>query len=291
MQSTRIVQILLIVLTCGLIAFLFFNGRNNSTALAQSGKKSEPGSLSSPQSAFNFALLESDVTAKLKEPDSKTVASLKENVKTNPQSVQALTALAREFEDLKQPALAGHYYKEASDLDPNDEALLFGTGKNFFEAQQLVNDSASYAYFVYLSSEALDKVLTKDPMNLEAKADQAVNYIEGKGEPMKGVGLLREIIQVDSNNRKALFYLGVLSMQSNQLDKAVERFQKLISLGPDKNDPNYPYYFRYLGQIYMAQGDKQKALKAFMSYKDYTDMLSDPQIKQEAKELVESAKQ
>lgn len=288
MQSTRIIQISLVLVTCGLIVFLFFNGRNNASALVNSSKISEPNAAiapTAPSASFDFTLLAKDVNDKLAPKDAEAISNLKETAEKT-EKASDYKAVAEKYEALKQPALAGYYYKEAAQKKPEDEKLWFGAGKNFFEAQQLVEDSASYAYFVEESSKALTKVLEINPSNLEAKADQAVNYIEGKGETMTGIGMLKEIVQVDPDNRRAIFFLGILSMQSNQMDKAVERFEKLISLGPDVKDNNYPFYYRYLGQAYLATGNKAKARSAFMRYKTMAEMMSDPHIIKEADQLL-----
>jgi Flp pilus assembly protein TadD len=75
--------------------------------------------------------------------------------------------------------------------------------------------------------------------------------------PMQGIMKLREVIQKDPNHRLALFNLGVLSIRSNQYDKALERFLKLTQL--DGSDwQNY----LYLGICYKELGRKEEAIKA-----------------------------
>jgi tetratricopeptide (TPR) repeat protein len=99
---------------------------------------------------------------------------------------------------------------------------------------------------------------------------------------MMGVGLLKEVLQQDPDNRKALNYIGLFSMQSAQYDKAIERFEHLVKLGPD-NDPDYPFYYRSLGQAYAAAGKKNEALGA---YKKYKSLVKDENLKQEADKLI-----
>jgi tetratricopeptide (TPR) repeat protein len=285
MQSNRLIQISLILLTCGLIAFLFFNGRSNSTALVQSGKASEQGGLMAPSGSFNFSLLEKDTKAKLPVADAKRVDGL-----TGKQDIKSLTELASLYEKDHQPALAGYYYKQLTEKDPSNKEWWLKTGASFFDAQQTVNDSNTYSLFVNLSIQALNKTLEMDPQNLEAMTDQAINYKEGMNDPMKGVGMLRQALQIDSNYRKAIFYLGLLSIESQQLQKAEARFEKLTKLPVEKGDENYPYYFRYYGQVEMMLGKKEKALAAYQQYKNYVDMMAtDPKMKADADALVKSA--
>ncbi len=286
MLSTRSIQLLVTGLVVGLIALFFFSGKNDSAALIKSGQHEN----AAPQDVmrgdgFDFTALEKDVKAGLDKKDADELLLLEGKMSGRGPMAENTMNLAVKYDSLRQPALAGYYYQKLAEEKQQDEKLWALTGKKFFEAQATVDDSASYAYFVDLSIRAYEKALTMNPKNLDAKAEQAVNYIEGKGETMRGVGLLREIVQVDPDNRKALLYLGILSVQSNQLDKAVERFQKLTQLPPD-GDTNYPYYYRYLGQVYASMGQKDKALAAFKQYKALALKMTDKRPSEEADALI-----
>jgi len=260
MQSRRVVQIGLAVVIIGVIVFVFLSGENTSTAFFdnKARAKAPEKEKNAPPAGFNFDMLEKDIFAKLEKTDADKVMVMKGRLNGRGAMNENLLVLAKEYEHLHQPALAGYYYEKLSTLEPNNENVWFGMGKNFFDAEQTVSDQPTFNYFVGLSYKALHKVLEMDPnSNYEAMTDQAVNILENNSQPpMEGVGLLRKVIQLDSNNRKALNYLGLFSMQSNQFDKAINRFEHLVSLGPD-NDPNYPYYYRSLGQAYAGAGKKK----------------------------------
>ncbi|RYD77537.1 MAG: hypothetical protein EOP53_12820 [Sphingobacteriales bacterium] len=288
MLSTRTKQLLAASLAVGLIALFFFSGKNNSSALQKSEQHSNVATRDVMRGdGFNFAELEKDVKAKLEKKDADEVLLLEGKLTGRGPMADNLENMAKKYDALNQPALAGYYYQKLAEQKPKDAKIWALTGKKFFEAQSTVSDSATYTYFVDLSVSAYTKALELDPNNLDAKAEQAVNFIEGKGEPMKGVGLLREIVQTDPNNRKALLYLGILSIQSNQWDKAADRFEKLTAMKPD-GDPTYPYYFRYLGQVYASQGQKAKALAAFKQYEALTQNMADKRPREEAQQLIKS---
>jgi tetratricopeptide (TPR) repeat protein len=63
----------------------------------------------------------------------------------------------------------------------------------------------------------------------EVSVKKASLLIE-QGEIMEGVTLLKTVLEVDPNNLDAIWELGKLSMQSQQFDKAVERFEKFVSI-------------------------------------------------------------
>jgi tetratricopeptide (TPR) repeat protein len=239
---------------------------------------------------FDFMALEKDVKSTLSKKDADEVLLLEGKLNGRGPMADNLQNMAKKYDALNQPALAGFYYQKLAEQKPDDAKVWALTGKKFFEAQSTVDDSVTYTYFVDLSFTAYNKALELDPKNLDAKAEQAVNYIEGKGEPMKGVGLLREILQVEPNNRKALLYLGILSIQSNQLDKAAERFKMLTEMKPE-GDANYPYYFRYLGQVYASQGKKDEAMAAFKQYEALAKNMADTRPREEARQLIQSLQQ
>jgi len=288
MQSRRVIQIGLAVVIVGVIAFVFINGQNKSSAIFD--KKPRPGQQDKDKAGapagFNFDMFEKDIVAKLEKPDADKVLVMRGRLNGRGAMNENLLVLAKEYEHLHQPAFAGYYYEKLTQLEPNNENVWFGMGKNFFDAEQTISDQPTFKYFLGLSYKALQKVLEMDPKgNLEAMTDQAVNILESSNQPpMEGVGLLRSVIQLDSNNRKALNYLGLFSMQSNQFDKAIVRFEHLVALGPD-NDPNYPYYYRALGQAYAGAGKKTEAIEA---YKKYKSLVTEENLQEEADKLIES---
>ncbi|PIQ21298.1 MAG: hypothetical protein COW65_09935 [Cytophagales bacterium CG18_big_fil_WC_8_21_14_2_50_42_9] len=85
-----------------------------------------------------------------------------------------------------------------------------------------------------------------------------MTYIAAGEAPMQGINLLREVITTDPDNEKALFNLGILSIQSGQYDKAVERFRHLIEVNPKHVQGNF-----YLAVSLAETGQKEEAKQVF----------------------------
>lgn len=85
------------------------------------------------------------------------------------------------------------------------------------------------------------------------KASQLIQ----NGKPMEGVMMLRGILEKDENNIDAIWELGKLSMQSQQYEKAIGRFEKFVSLtdGEDKVSG-----LIYLSDAHFLNGNRQKSL-------------------------------
>ena len=81
------------------------------------------------------------------------------------------------------------------------------------------------------------------PTNLDEDVDLALANIE-KGKSSgdmslvmnEGIMKLLAVTKKDSNNVRAIYYLGLFSLESGQLQKAEKRFEKLISLQPQNEE-------------------------------------------------------
>lgn len=79
--------------------------------------------------------------------------------------------------------------------------------------------------------------------NLDEDVDLALANIE-KGKSSgdmslvmnEGIMKLLAVTKKDSNNVRAIYYLGLFSLESGQLQKAEKRFEKLISLQPQNEE-------------------------------------------------------
>jgi cytochrome c-type biogenesis protein CcmH/NrfG len=98
--------------------------------------------------------------------------------------------------------------------------------------------------------------------DLEQKLNLAISYVQEGKDPMKGIMMLREVLEKDSNNLKAHFYLGVFSVQSGQWEKAKQRFLKVLALDSTESEA----YF-YLAQAEANSGDTTRAVEIFKKYK------------------------
>ena len=100
--------------------------------------------------------------------------------------------------------------------------------------------------------------------------------------PMQGIMLLREVLATDPTNEVALFNLGLLSMRSNQYEKAIERFRQLLKVRP----ANFKARF-YLGVSLAQTGKNKEALEELSIVKQQE---KDPTIQAAIAELEKELK-
>lgn len=134
--------------------------------------------------------------------------------------------------------------------------------------------------------DAYNKALALNPASLSAKTNLGTAMVEGSSllgtQPMQGITLLREVVQQDPTNIEANLQLGLFSVTSQQFDKALERFNKILAI-----DSTHIDMYVYLGDTYLQMGEKQKAIESYESYKS---KVSDTLIVKDIDEYIKKLK-
>jgi len=135
---------------------------------------------------------------------------------------------------------AGNYYQEVYSfaVDPAERQELGAKARNYFVL-----------------------ALEQRPDLLDVKASMALTYLPD--QVMKGVQLLREVVDADPTNELAQYNLGLLSLQSQQLDKAKARFEQLVKVNPKHLEGQF-----YLGVVLFELGLKEEAEAQFLKVKE-----------------------
>lgn len=102
------------------------------------------------------------------------------------------------------------------------------------------------------------KVLSANSDPLHQKVDKAIGMVRSGENPMEGIMLLREVLEEDSVNVPAIYWLGMFSVQSGQLEKAEERFESVIELDPEYVDAHWQ-----MGHLALENADYYKAIEHF----------------------------
>lgn len=161
-------------------------------------------------------------------------------------------------------AKAAEYYKEKARLKPGFEQWV-KAGRAYAEAASFAVDAENQQALVQEAQQFLQKAEETQPKNLDVKVALAETYVMGEN-PMQGIFLLREVLQENPEHQKALYQMGILSIQSGQWAKAVERLEKYTQLY--EKDPQGWFY---LGLSYKELQMKRKARQSFERVKDLDD--------------------
>ena len=245
-------RIILVVVTIVMVAILFSLPKvvvNNEEGVTVSSRSSDTstnpsGKIHDPQISDDEKMQVEVLLERFAEAD-----------KTKKNAIFA-DSLAHLFRDLSLFDSAAKY-KEYKALNYPNEDSWIEAGDAFYEAQTFSQDPVAGEDFAVKARGYFQKVLELNSQNLEVKSKMAMTYV-ASANPMKGILMLREILETDAENELALFNLGILSLQSAQYDKAAQRFLKLIQVDPE----NLRAHF-YLGVSYLEAGDKEKAKEEF----------------------------
>lgn len=97
----------------------------------------------------------------------------------------------------------------------------------------------------------------------QARLMEAVALVNGS-EPMRGIQMLRQIVEEEPTNAEAHWHLGLFSVQSGQMDKALDRFKKVRDLDAE----GFPDVWFYLGRTYATMDSIDQAISSLRRYRD-----------------------
>jgi tetratricopeptide (TPR) repeat protein len=186
------------------------------------------------------------------------VSSLKKDLKTanKQQAILLIDSISSIFKSVNQYDSAAGYYEQILAINPLDSNIL-KTANLYYEAYTFAMNRDKASYLGGKARQYYSIILEKDSGRLDVKNKIAMTYVSSSN-PMRGIGMLREILESDPNNEDAIFNMGLLSLQSGQYDKARERFEQLTKI----NAGNIQGQF-YLALCYYESGDKGKARTQF----------------------------
>lgn len=96
----------------------------------------------------------------------------------------------------------------------------------------------------------------------KARIMEAVALVQGQ-DPMRGIMMLRQIVEEEPDNAEAHWQLGLFAVQSGQMDKALERFKKVRELDAE----GFPDVWFYLGRTYATLDSTDQAISCLRKYR------------------------
>ena len=255
MKSAQL-RIILIAGTILLSAALYF-------APSQLNKKgAEPkAAAESSEDEFNPEALLRSAKASL---DTNALQQLeiieKVSAQANNQDTALLDSIGRIWDRNGIPAASAIWFERKAQIVKSETSYL-DAAYRYFDSFRMANDSSVQSLLVGKAITNYKKVLEINPNNLNAKTDLGACYADGTSDPMKGIMLLRDVVAADPNHEMAQYNLGMLSVKSGQLDKAIERFQKVLEINPERSEMNF-----YLGQVHLQKGDTAAAIQSYETF-------------------------
>jgi tetratricopeptide (TPR) repeat protein len=164
--------------------------------------------------------------------------------------------LARLWKEHKNLPMAAYTQAKSAHLAHSEKKLNFA-GQFFLDLIRQGSDAPPV--MMWEAQQAIgcfNEALAINPDNDTTKLALASGYIDGTGEVMKGVSVIKEITAKDPDNIPANLMLGRMSIQSGQFDKAVLRYETIL-----KQEPNNREALYFGAEAYKGKGDKAKAIE------------------------------
>ena len=169
-------------------------------------------------------------------------------------------SLAKLYADAARFDSAAWFAEQAAKFF-NNEVSWSKAAEVYYQAYNFAVDAKKQAAYAVKAREYFDKVLTVNPTDLEAKTKLAMTYLSD-ANPMQAITTLREVLAQDPDNKLALYNMGMLSIQSGQYDRAVERLGRLVEIDQENTQAHL-----LLGIAYMNSGKRKKARAEFEKVK------------------------
>src|SRR5688572_21998909 len=258
MLKTRILLIVGSAIVIGLIFLLPKVVVDNEAALNEN-----PGdSITNPGTAENHASIPPEISAAIRH----LRGQLGEGWPKEKNAIFA-DSLANLYNTAGKFDSAAWYAEEASKFFNTTESWI-KTGEFYYQAYTFALDQNKQGQLADKAREFFKKVLDANPKNLDVKTKLAMTYVTTS--PMQGVTMLREVLAEDPKNEPALLNMGMLSIQSGQNERAIERLEELVKI-----NPNHAQGQLLLGIALMNTGNKVRARQQFEKVKQ---MDNDPAV-------------
>ncbi|NND30995.1 MAG: tetratricopeptide repeat protein, partial [Saprospiraceae bacterium] len=127
--------------------------------------------------------------------------------------------------------------------------------------------------------ELLEYLTAEMPENLTLKTWLAMTIVATQS-PMVGVQMLQEVVESDPDFREAVVNLGLLSVQSGQYNRGIERFEGLLQ----KDSLDYEVML-YLGICYLETDQQAEARILFEEIAQAP--IADPALRATAQQYLE----
>lgn len=168
------------------------------------------------------------------------------------------------WDKLRRPDLASFYAEEIAKQTNNAQSWA-NAGNRYYYSVPFCEDKTEVPALYQSAMRCFSKSLSLDPKNADTKIMLASCYVEGSQDPMEGIKRLRDIEQTDSNNVKLQLAFAFFSVKSGQLDKAINRFSKVLQI-----DSNYIEAYLHLADAYEQRNETEKTIRALEKYASKT---------------------
>ncbi|MEO1435763.1 MAG: tetratricopeptide repeat protein [Bacteroidota bacterium] len=180
-----------------------------------------------------------------------------DSAKAQDEQIEITKQLSSTYNQMGNFAAGGIMAERVAEMMQTDTAWSIA-GSTYFSGFQSAKDSLLRGYCFDKAVESFESAISINPDEPAHRVNLGLCYVEGSPAPMKGILMIRELLDKYPDDVTVLFTLGRLSMRTAQFDKAIERFERVVEIEPDNLNATY-----MLAQAHRETGASQKAIEFF----------------------------
>ena len=214
-------------------------------------------------------------------PEEKSAYDALVNTAKNSKVDTAFLPVVQFWDKQKRPDFAAYFVEQIAQR--RQTSLAYNkAGDRYYYAVRFTKDNSEIPALYQSAMRCYQTAIDKDAKNVDAKIQLAACFVEEGKDPMKGIGMLRDVEKTDSSNVKLQLTFAFFSVKSQQWDKAIKRFEHVLRI-----DPLYIEAYLHLADAYEQQGQKEKTIEMLQKYASVTE---DAMAKQEVLKYIEQLK-
>ncbi len=275
MTLARKTQIGVLITAVVLFVLLFIAPKTHSDEKEAKMSESKPAEVEASIETF-ITMATKSLSAEEKSKYDALLATAK-----NSKVDTAFVPVVEFWDKQKRPDFASYFVEQIADRKQTSLAYS-KAGDRYYYSVRFIKDNNEIPALYQSAIRCYEKAIEKDAKNVDAKIQLAACLVEIGTDPMKGIGLLREVEKTDSNNVKLQLTFAFFSVKSQQWDKAIKRFNKVLEI-----DPLYIEAYLHLADAYEQQGQTNKTIEMLEKYASVTD---DAMAKNEVLKYIEQLK-
>ncbi|MBX2920615.1 MAG: tetratricopeptide repeat protein [Chitinophagaceae bacterium] len=177
-----------------------------------------------------------------------------------------------------------YYLGEKSKLENSEKNLTFAAHL-YLRQLKTVDQHSLQVWMANQAADLFKHALQVNPDNDSSKVGLGSCYIYGASgatSPMEGIQTILEVAKRDSTNMYAQFMLGYGGIMTGQIDKAIERLNKVL-----RAEPNNVEAIFLLAEAYERHGENSKAAEWYEKGKKF---VQNPEALKEIEERIKALK-
>ncbi|MEJ5993644.1 tetratricopeptide repeat protein [Pedobacter sp. Du54] len=255
----------IIIATMLVVAGFLFTRDVKGLVKPKEDAKPKAGVEAASSTVSSFTIEDASASAKdlISANSAKEISALESAYKSASGSDQLVQAkqLAQKWDDVEQAVPSAMYLEVVANNEPSLTNWL-EAGTRFLKGFDNSIDNDVRSALLLKANASFTKAMAIDSTNTDAKTGLGITIVNGMGAPMEGIMMLREVVAKEPKNLKANMNLGVFAIKSGQFDKAITRFNTIITTIKATPDA----YF-YLATAYEKLGKNTEAIDAFLMSK------------------------